>query len=201
MSGASACLGHPARSKMFDSRADIFFLNPKIPLADFPATYGVLYLLRRDIHRCLEDAKPPISLPGTMAILAGVDLLAKFYVGDDARGKVGERFRVFLKTYFHLESPRDEETIYQLRNSVLHSFGLYSRVSETKTYYFAIEETRHFFVHLLPDSDTYHIGVFALKERFEQAVEWYRTALESNAELQRNFLTMYQNYGFIHMIT
>jgi len=185
---------------MFDSRADIFFLDPKIPLADFPATYGVLYLLRRDIRRCLEENTPPISYPGMMATLAGVDLLAKFYLGDDSRRNVGERFRMFLREYFCLECSTDAETIYQFRNSLLHSFGLCSRISETKAYYFHLEEVRQPFVRQLPDTDVYHIGVFALNDQFGQAVERYRSALDSDTKLQRNFLRMYQTYGYVHII-
>ncbi len=64
-----------------------------------------------------------------MGICAGIDLLGKFFVGNDDKGGVGKRFRNFLITYFSVPQ-NDAETLYQLRNSLLHSFGLYSEVTD-----------------------------------------------------------------------
>ena len=111
-----------------------------------PADYGVLYLLRRDVCVCL--GRDPTSgvhtshralLPGAMAILVGIDLLAKFYKGkQDSR--VGDRFREFVCRYFQPISPGDEETIYQLRNSLLHSFGLYSKTKKGEYHFLLTAE-------------------------------------------------------------
>ena len=123
---------------MFCPEADKFFQSPLQPRS-LPGDFGILYLLRRDIIQCLgknPNTGAALGLqsvwPGAMAILAGIDLLAKYLAGNDDRGGVGKRFREFVKSkYFGPISAGDEETIYQLRNALLHSFGLYSE-SESK---------------------------------------------------------------------
>ena len=72
-----------------------------------------------------------------MAVMAGVDLVAKFLEGKD-NTSVGGRFRKFLEQCFKLASQSDREIIYQLRNSLLHSFGLYSEDSTGRIYRFSL---------------------------------------------------------------
>ena len=98
----------------------LFFEDPTVNRSP-PGDYGILYLLRRDITRCMDYS---ILWPAAMAIMAGIDLLAKFETGDDSLGRVAGRFKAFIKQYFAINTS-DAETIYQLRNSLLHSFGLY----------------------------------------------------------------------------
>ena len=75
-----------------------------------------------------EDVSYRALWPGAMAMLAGIDLLAKFFAGCDRPGKVGERFLLFIEQFFVGMHSTDREVIYQLRNSLLHSFGLYSQL-------------------------------------------------------------------------
>jgi hypothetical protein len=69
----------------FNENEKLFFEDPTYRKP--PGEYGILYLLRRDINLCLENEKDPdlgiAQFPGAMAIMAGIDLLAKFYKGDD----------------------------------------------------------------------------------------------------------------------
>jgi hypothetical protein len=71
-----------------------------------------------------------------MAVLAGIDLIAKFIYRDLAN-EVGKRFTDFVSKYinniFH-------EELYQLRNSLLHSFGLYSETRNGKAYHFVLTQ-------------------------------------------------------------
>lgn len=113
--------------------------NTKKKIYDFSR----LYLLIRDIKACLgfnpdsrnidENVKckcgkvhgPVAQWPAIMTILAGMDLLGKFRAGCDNRNRIGERFKNFVEEYFDIE--KDEaEIIYELRNCLMHSFGLYS---------------------------------------------------------------------------
>jgi len=57
----------------------LFFEDPTVNRSP-PGDYGILYLLRRDITRCMDNS---ILWPAAMAIMAGIDLLAKFETGDD----------------------------------------------------------------------------------------------------------------------
>src|SRR5689334_11965232 len=116
--------------------ADInsFFMAPSTPPV-VPGVLSQLYLLRRDISTCFSidpDNGGQLSTqalwPGVMAICAGIDLLGKFLAGNDDIGGVGPRFRTFLTTFFGI-SQNEATTVYQLRNSLLHSFGLYSEIT------------------------------------------------------------------------
>ena len=82
-----------------DQKIDLFFKNP----AEQPdgSIQGVLYLLRREVQDCFigkvvpedqviaESQKDRHRLFATvMVIMAGIDLLAKFYAGSDENGGV-----------------------------------------------------------------------------------------------------------------
>ena len=132
-----------------------------------------------------------------MAILAGIDLVAKFFKGDDTLGRGGKRFREFVTTYFQPITPGDEETIYQLRNALLHSFGLYSP-TRTKTYRFFLSENRAPLVQILA-KDIYQVDLLTLHQAFENALRKFGADLNNDATLQVNFLKMITNYGAIHI--
>jgi len=172
-------------------RIDLFFEDPSVCHKP-PRWYGVLYLLRRDIRTCLDigsnaGAKTDCKAlwPGAMAIMAGIDLLAKFLAGSDSVGETGLRFRNFLGRYFKPISSDDATTIYQLRNALLHSFGLYSE-HKGKVYRFTLTAVRRPLVQERAD-DKYWIDILTLHDRFEAAVERYHADLGDDQDLQRNF--------------
>jgi hypothetical protein len=191
---------------MFSTDADLFFLSPRAKI-DPPNWFGVLYLLRRDIDLCMgvnPTTGQPVSYraewPGAMAMLAGIDLLAKFFTGSDdaGPGKVGGRFRKFLDRFFAGTNSTDRDVIYQLRNSLLHSFGLYSK-GAGKVYRFFLtgHGTGALVSHNPPDQ--YHVDLRVLHREFEKAVAAYCAALDSDTRVQANFAAMFGNYGRIHI--
>jgi hypothetical protein len=117
-----------------DEQLEFFFRDCTNPPKDGKVLSN-LYVLRRDIFTCFGINPNDIKLelnnkaiwPGVMGIMAGIDLLAKFYEGCDKNGKVRERFKKFLEEYMGI-SEDNSETIFQLRNSLMHSFGLFQRV-------------------------------------------------------------------------
>jgi hypothetical protein len=130
-----------------------------------------------------------------MGTLAGIDLLGKFVAGEDRTNRVGSRFRYFLSQYLHL-AQHEAETIYQLRNSMLHSFGLYSRAGNI-TYRFCLiaRNVRPMIQHSPPE--TYLVDIFSLHADFENAIDEYRRELETDPALQQNFVAMFPNNGAI----
>ena len=189
---------------MFSKEADIFFEQPSSNRRS-PGDFGVLYRLRRDIFLCMGidpdslQAIPYAALwPGTMGILAGVDLLAKFYDGSDQINGVGPRFRKFIHEYFRPISPGDADTVYQLRNSLLHSFGLYSETANGKKYQFVLGQDLGRFISSL-SRDVYLVDIRELHQRFESAVSQYQNDLENSTTLQGYFATMFPKYGAIRI--
>jgi hypothetical protein len=197
---------------MFNRDADLFFEPPQQHNRPAPTDYGVLHLLRRDVCSCLglDPATgrraipiPPALWPGGMAILAGVDLLAKFYAGDDAQGAVGRRFKAFVSKYFPVTAD-EAETIYQLRNALLHSFGLYSTKRRRdgtviRVYKFILTGAGGVPFVQQPRADFYQLDLIVLHQKFEQAVNDYATELDAQAPLQTKFQIMFPYYGVIHM--
>src|ERR1035437_8473183 len=185
---------------MFDPRADLFFEDPRNNRHP-PGDYGVLYLLRRDILLCLGQdpssggrTSHQVLWPGAMATLAGIDLVAKFYKGDDGQGQSGARFKDFVDNYFQPISAGDEETLYQLRNALLHSFGLYSKKG-TQVYRFLLTAAGGVPFVQMPSPGNYQIDLIELYKRFEQALAKYAKDLNGQRPLQDNFLKMFSNYG------
>jgi hypothetical protein len=185
---------------------DLFFEDPKIPHPpNSGREWGTLHLLRRDIMICFgeyPESGQKINVfalwPGAMAILAGVDLVGKFWKGDDntLSGKVGERFKCFLERYFHI-SEGDSNIIYHLRNSLLHSFGLYSKDTRRgKTYRFILSQTSGQLIRY-QDKDIYKIDVNILRDKFDGAITEYQKELINDSTLKNNFNKMFPDYGWI----
>lgn len=193
--------------KSVKEKIKFFFRNPtEVP--EKSDEFSILYLLRRDIKMCLGiDPNNNTKIgyqalwPGTMAILAGIDLVAKFYEGNDEtrNGAVGKRFRQFLKEYFGLNN-EEQKTIYQLRNSLLHSFGLYSKDRKGNEYKFVLTSKQES-VQLVQcmENNNYLIDIRTLHKQFEIAIEKYQTDVIADVKykqiLQENFSKMFPKYS------
>lgn len=204
---------------------DWFFRSPR-KAPQNGEKFSQLYLLRRDIDTCFgtdpntglpfnpidKKTKKKIYLkaiwPGTMAILAGIDLLGKFLAGSDkscGKGKdsVKGRFKEFVKRYIGI-ADFEASLLYQLRNSLLHSFGLYSEIVDKKgnvkaTYNFIPSQGLHTFIQNLRD-DFYQVDVNILREKFNDAINKYEIELRDNSrrdfkELNKNFSKMYSKHA------
>jgi hypothetical protein len=190
-------------SPMFSSEADKFFAPPSVsfPLPDY---LGTLFLLRKDIISSL-GRNPGTSNPtgcfaplaGAMAILAGVDLLAKFASGEDAPQEVAARFRNFLHKYFQLGSTDNEETICRLRDALIGSFGLRSQDDAGREYRFDLTYRNGPLITAFDVTGQVEVRVIALQRQFEGAVESFRKDTNDSAVLQRNFNRMFPKYGSV----
>lgn len=185
---------------------DFFFMNPTTaPL--IPGTFSQLYLLRRDIMTCFGinanggqqfPSQQKALWPGVMGICAGIDLLGKFFAGNDDLGEVGKRYKDFLTTYFGVQQ-NEAEILYQLRNSLLHSFGLYSEVKKKdKVHVYKFVLTGNTGVLIIPkDQNTYIIDINLFRKNFETAIDAYEASIRHEANLQGNFANMMSKHGRI----
>jgi NADH dehydrogenase len=122
------------------------FFTPPEDVDAKEGRHSVLCQLRREIQECLVDADPqpeaallralsdPTRTPevrrlfaSTMLTLGGIDLLAKFLDGRDTHrpGEVGCRFERFVRRYMGRAGPEAPSALYAVRNTLMHSFGLY----------------------------------------------------------------------------
>ena len=76
---------------------DLFFENPDVR-RDGPGEFGILYLLRRDINRCLVLGVG--SWLGAMGVMAGVDLLGKFSKETTTLARLVNGSGIFLGNIF-----------------------------------------------------------------------------------------------------
>ena len=183
-------------------KIDFFFKSP----TDEPIgpIFSYLYLLRRDIFTSLgydpntmNQINYRVLWPGLMCILAGIDLLGKFLEGDDIRTSVSHRFKKYYKSYFNSE---DEcEIIFQLRNSMLHSFGLYSFKQKngikTREYFFTLNIRNDNSIVTDNQNNRYTINIIALCNAFEVSIDRYLATLRNDDILKINFEKMFQFYG------
>ena len=117
---------------------------------------------------------------GVMGIMAGFDLLAKYYSGGDKHNESGERFVCFIKKYVSINQ---SEIIYQLRNSLLHSFGLYSykiikdkqtKAETTIEWHFTLATNPNSQLVVIESKDHYRIDVLELHRLFERSVDLFK---------------------------
>ncbi len=200
MGHADCRSGQPTR-EIYMPNIDLFFRDPS-DAPQIPGEFSTLYLLRRDIETCLgRDPTTKRSLecqalwPAAMAIFAGIDLLAKFYAGNDDNGKVCERFNNFINGFFDIPE-NDAKVIYQLRNALIHSFGLYSK-HKTEEFRFTLTYKKYETVVNKNPHDRYFIDIYMLSIKFDEAVIKYHKSCESpkELELQEKFNKMFDNYG------
>jgi hypothetical protein len=173
-----------------NTKIEMFFRDPN----EEPETsgeFGTLYLLRRDINQCFNNS---IIWPATMCILAGFDLLGKFYAGNDRSGCVGERFRNFVNNFvLENQDQTESKVLYYLRNSMLHSFGLYAN-----RHHIVLDQNETAFIS--KNEDTYTISTFFLRRMFESGIEKFRRALApGNDEAIARFDSMFGRYGSIRI--
>lgn len=196
-----------------------FFIDPETP-PDEVKNKSLLYLLRRDIRTCY-GLDPSIRddqalFPAMMTIMAGIDLLSKFYVGSYKNKGVGKRFKKFCRDCFPLECG-DAEALYQLRNSLVHSFGLLSEDEKTNvSYVFNLkkERTRPFIKLFLEEEKNiffgeernikktvfkeYSVSMDEFLAVFEEAIKGYRKKLDEDPTLQDNFEKVHPKYNNIY---
>jgi hypothetical protein len=134
-----------------------------------------------------------ILWPGAMCIMAGIDLLGKYLDGDDSIGRAAERFRSFAVKYFHLP-PSQAVSLYQLRNSLLHSFGLISN-ARSSNYRFQLRASGSPILIAPLGPNSFSVDLICLQDRFEKAARDYHQDLLSDARLQANFAAMFPVYG------
>jgi hypothetical protein len=99
---------------------------------------STLYLVRKESQDCfvgktLARADLALKLPRSryrrlfatsMVLFAGLDLLAKFYEGDDDRRRIGHRFHAFVRDEMQLTAA-EATALWSVRNTIMHSFGLW----------------------------------------------------------------------------
>ncbi len=158
-----------------------------------PEELSVLFLLRREVYNCLHK-QPRTIISASMALLAGIDLIGKFSEGNDDYQKASSRFKAFIQQYFNL-SAEDATILYQLRNALLHSFGLYSE-SKDKVYKFAlVAHTESGTIVKDLSNYQYQIDALCLHSQFEAAIKSYKDDLRENSTLIERFKEMLPNYG------
>jgi len=129
-----------------------------------------------------------------VTVLAGIDLLGKFYKGDDSPNGVGQRFKNYYEKYI---DNKNADTIYQLRNSMLHSFGLISK-TKNKTIGFTVLAKRDQLVEQFSETH-FKIDLYTLWDKFEESIEKYKNDLINNSLLKSKFECMFKFYGAVRI--
>ncbi len=186
-----------------------FFFKPPAPIKEL-GTLSSLFMLRCEVQDCLigkvidEDAVINEAMQHgehrlfatLMVVMAGVDLLAKFYAGSDDIGGVGARFKGFAARYMFpnaADPARSAEILYQgIRNPLLHSFTLYDQNLEI------------WLVNRQPDFDIFEnpekpghvfISIEGVYQAFVRGLRAYHAELVNSADLLGKFESKYENYG------
>lgn len=187
-----------------------FFFAPPLP-EQVGDNVSPLHLVRREMQDCLiggvisEDQvisshmKRHRLFATTMVIMAGIDLLAKFYAGSDANNEAGKRIIDFVSEFMFKGHPSTkdcaEALYYGCRNPLLHSFTLHSG----KKYSVALTSFMNHGIVGYVDGvpGLYLISVEGLFLGFVKAIQKYESSLRGSADLQSNFGSMFNSYGSI----
>jgi hypothetical protein len=117
-----------------------FFFAP--PLPPQSGRVSPLHLLRREAQLCLigdvipedhvmSDHRRDRLFATSLVIMAGIDLLAKCYRGDDNDRQVADRFTTFAEDFIFTGQASASEfadvLYYGWRNPLVHSFTMHSR--------------------------------------------------------------------------
>lgn len=159
---------------------------------------STLHVLRRDLLTCLGinpnnglklQNQQTLYYPAAMCVCAGIDLLGKFIYGD--AGTSNKRFKDYLELCCQLQT--DECSIlYQLRNSLLHSYGMYSIDGKEIEYFFTVEysDDERF---ICSQGNNHTVNLKKLHNLFESSI--LRAKESINHE---HFNEMFNKYGVLH---
>ena len=190
-----------------DKKIAYFFMQPA-PITEL-GTFSSLFMLRCEAQDCLigkvidEDEVIDAAMLGEhrlfatlMVLMAGVDLLAKFYAGSDDSGGVGTRIKDFATRYMfpNAKDPgRSALALYLgLRNPLLHSFTLYERKLEI----WLVNRQPSFDIIENPERpDHFLISVEGVYLAFVRGLRGCHEELVTRADLQAKFEAMYERYG------
>jgi len=175
----------------------LFFRHPN----DFDGKsviHSTLYLLRRDTSMCFgydpnnnQKINFEALFPATMAVMAGIDLVAKFLYSD--KNAVGKRFTDYVVKYIDITF---SEELFQLRNSIVHSFVLYSEGKGGEIYHFVLAKGIGKLIQQAT-AITYYVDIELLWKQFEESIELYQQELAASLALQKIFIDMFPKYGTV----
>lgn len=178
-------------------RFDLFFMDPRVNYSD--GKQSNLYLLRREINTVLASKSNPINQTGVqqgpsillaaMGVMAGIDLLAKFYSGEEYYSNSGIRFQKFVQRYFDNDSA---DVLYKLRNSLMHNFGL-----NDDGFKFVLRYENGPMLYYKEKSTTV-INVKELHLMFENSIPQFKIEYPRLPSFQR-FDALSEKYGFTHL--
>lgn len=199
----------------------MFFRNPLTWAAPSSKTetYGVLYLLRRDVYRCFgidPDGGPPKQSmrslwPGTLTIMAGIDLLGRFAIIPAGVAEPGSkaRFNNYVRSYVpgivttdSASKPSDQKLLYSLRCALVHSFGWSDGDPSTGTMsQFRMNMKTGPLIDGPATDGTFTVSAEELRQRFEQSIAHYIAQLQvdANADLRNRFEQVFPEYGKTHI--
>ena len=132
-------------------------------------------------------------------IWSALDLLAKCHAGDDAIGKAGDRFKIFLEKFVVCSTAEPAlfaEVLYLgCRNPLIHSFGLHSKrhtgpLIGNVDGLDVIQRDK-------ADPARFLVSIEGLYWQFVAGVWAYEKALRASLDLQRSFEPMFDRYGML----
>jgi hypothetical protein len=207
----------------YSRRAGLFFEAPEAADHEFLNNKSTLRLLRREIQMCFFDAgvrseaEAVASAEGSerrvfataSLCMTGLDLLAKFWAGDDGAGRNKQmpRFTAFSRRYIaqggSLLSTDQAQGLYFARSAMVHSFGPFHRGEDRLSFHVshpARETALTVTKSRTPDGKRdklYTLYIRGLYAAFVGSIARYREDLERDSELQHRFQMMYPRYGSV----
>ena len=170
-------------------------------------TFSSLNLLWRQKEICLhEDKEGRVAVwPGVMVIFAGIDMLGFYHCDGELLGS-NNRFKTFYTNFFsHPQIHEESELIYQARNAMMHTFGLYTKDRHDREFKFIYDWQKEldFIINYDSDFNMHIINFYGLNKAFDKAVENYNSFLLQEIEIHpdgtniRNFTKAYRLFGLI----
>ena len=205
-----------------DEKIQFFFKLPVVPaseagitevVANYPGEtckkFSTLYLLRKDMANCFSGS--PMYWLGAIAMLSGIDLMAKLYAGTDTVNFIRTRFKNFVNDRMNGEG----DDVWRLRNALMHSYGVFFDVPDPAGAGApSIDKRFRLTAHAVPPASGYtgnlfnigaapnvlEIDIMNLKSRFESSIVSYKAHLEANpADKAAKFEPMFEKYGWIYI--
>ncbi len=187
------------------SDLDLFFEDPSRPPSNagrsaahpsgvhgFCRQFGTLYKLRRESQTCFKPSRSSAPWAGAMCVLAGIDLLACFYAGNNRPGNVTTRFLTFVENNMPPTCKDHKDLVYSLRNCLLHNFTARHYVNKFRL---ILDDTPAVFT--ADGTNTYLVNLNRLRLDFEQCVQTYKDKITSGSTEEAHFNTMFSDIGYM----
>ncbi|MDR3487165.1 MAG: hypothetical protein P4M05_19945 [Bradyrhizobium sp.] len=169
--------------------------------------HSTLALIRNDINTLSQGGENYLAFPRAMCLMVALDLLGKMMEGSDSIGKVGDRFKNFVRFALNptIHGNKIGDRIWAFRNALHHSYRMHTDWTpdgsggHTASWQFQLIDAKAVSWLTRDESSSTIINLARLHDESEAGFQRFQTLLasSSNVTQRQGFESMFTKHGWM----